>query len=125
MNRNYKIVFVGKERTGKTKYVDYLMNDMDHTTKYIATIGVEVHPWVHPCQAGDVGVHIWDTAGDDRFGGLRDGYWIGADGFVIFGGSVDKYSFHPIISNTPYVLYSECGVSSMSTLLSVIASQQE
>ena len=76
--------------------------------KYVATLGVEVHPlvfhtnrgairldlWLFPslalalsvsllfcfcflnCYISDGRFNVWDTAGQEKFGGLRDGYYI-------------------------------------------------
>jgi GTP-binding nuclear protein Ran len=71
--------------------------------KYIATLGVEVHPlgfstvrryklstecekWLtHPQNLGNIQFDVWDTAGQEKFGGLRDGYYInGQCGIIMF-----------------------------------------
>jgi GTP-binding nuclear protein Ran len=44
--------------------------------KYIATIGVEVHPLKFSTNRGLICFNVWDTAGQEKFGGLRDGYYI-------------------------------------------------
>lgn len=33
---------------------------------------------------GPLWITVWDTAGDPRCLGIRDGYWIGAQAFVVF-----------------------------------------
>ena len=40
----------------------------------IATIGVEVHPLDFYTNCGRIRFYCWDTAGQEKFGGLRDGY---------------------------------------------------
>ena len=71
--------------------------------KYIATLGVEVHPLgfstvcASPHQKlvgrgeyfgqnlGNIQFDVWDTAGQEKFGGLRDGYYInGQCGIIMF-----------------------------------------
>ncbi len=42
----------------------------------IATLGVEVHPLVFSTNFGPICFNTWDTAGQEKFGGLRDGYYI-------------------------------------------------
>ncbi|KAG5457399.1 MAG: hypothetical protein BJ554DRAFT_2601 [Olpidium bornovanus] len=42
--------------------------------KYIATLGVEVHPLTFTTNCGTICFNTWDTAGQEKFGGLRDGY---------------------------------------------------
>jgi Ras family len=41
-----------------------------------ATIGVEVHPLDFTTNLGKIRFYCWDTAGQEKFGGLRDGYYI-------------------------------------------------
>ena len=43
---------------------------------YAATIGVEVHPLDFTTNRGKLRFYCWDTAGQEKFGGLRDGYYI-------------------------------------------------
>ena len=44
--------------------------------RYIATLGVEVHPMPFFTNHGQVNFNVWDTAGQEKLGGLRDGYYI-------------------------------------------------
>lgn len=44
--------------------------------KYVATLGVEVHPLTFHTNRGAIKFNVWDTAGQEMFGGLRDGYYI-------------------------------------------------
>ena len=44
--------------------------------KYVATWGVEVHPLVSHTNRGRITFKVWDTAGQEKSGGLRDGYHI-------------------------------------------------
>ena len=41
-----------------------------------ATLGVEVHPLTFHTNFGPICFNVWDTAGQEKFGGLRDGYYI-------------------------------------------------
>ena len=43
---------------------------------HAATIGVEVHPLDFTTNRGPIRFYCWDTAGQEKFGGLRDGYYI-------------------------------------------------
>lgn len=53
--------------------------------KYIATLGVEVHPMPFFTNHGQIKFNVWDTAGQEKFGGLRDGYYIGGNcGIIMF-----------------------------------------
>jgi len=71
----WKLLLVGDGATGKTTFVKR------HTTgefekKYIATVGVEVRPLPFHTNYGPIIFNVWDTAGQEKFGGLRDGYYI-------------------------------------------------
>ncbi|KAL6216950.1 hypothetical protein ACLB2K_010168 [Fragaria x ananassa] len=41
-----------------------------------STIGVQVHPLDFHTNFGKIRFYCWDTAGQEKFGGLRDGYYI-------------------------------------------------
>jgi GTP-binding nuclear protein Ran len=45
-----------------------------HECCFAATIGVEVHPLDFFTNCGRIRFYCWDTAGQEKFGGLRDGY---------------------------------------------------
>merc|ERR1712029_1091285 len=66
---------VGDGGTGKTTFVKrHLTGEFEK--KYVATLGVEVHPLVFHTNRGAIRFFCWDTAGQEKFGGLRDGYYI-------------------------------------------------
>lgn len=88
----YQTTFVKRHLTGEFE------------KKYIATLGVEVHPlafttvcyFTLECHFnksnalyfqnfGKIQFDVWDTAGQEKFGGLRDGYYInGQCGIIMF-----------------------------------------
>ncbi|KII60909.1 GTP-binding nuclear protein GSP1/Ran [Thelohanellus kitauei] len=80
----YKLVFIGDGSVGKTTYI------LRHRTgefekKYSATIGVEVSYLVFDTNVGRILFKIWDTAGQEKFGGLRDGYYLNSHcGIIMF-----------------------------------------
>jgi len=60
---------------GKTTFVKrHLTGEFEK--KYVATLGVEVHPLPFHTNKGRIIFRVWDTAGQEKFGGLRDGYYI-------------------------------------------------
>jgi len=46
-------------------------------------LGVEVHPLEFHTSRGKIVFNVWDTAGQEKFGGLRDAYYIQADCAII------------------------------------------
>lgn len=71
----FKLVLIGDGGTGKTTYVKrHLTGEFER--KYVATLGVDVHPLTFNTTHGNVIFDVWDTAGQEKFGGLRDGYYI-------------------------------------------------
>ncbi|KAJ6236325.1 gtp-binding nuclear protein ran [Anaeramoeba flamelloides] len=78
----FKIVIVGDGAVGKTTYVNRHLTG-EFRKEYLATVGAEVHPLVFYTNFGPVLLNIWDTAGQEVFGGLRDGYYIGAHAAIV------------------------------------------
>ena len=73
----FKLVLIGDGGVGKTCFINR------HSTghfekKYVATIGCEVHPLPFYTNIGQIIFNCWDTAGQEKFGGLRDGYYVGS-----------------------------------------------
>ncbi|MEX0596090.1 MAG: ADP-ribosylation factor-like protein [Candidatus Paceibacterota bacterium] len=100
----YKCVFVGDAMVGKTNYVLELMAmnqemnlPIDNVAQvvgllgrngdYNPTLGVEVHPVI----VSNTTFNIWDCAGQERFGGLRDGYYIMGDAAIIMFDNMESF----------------------------------
>jgi len=67
--------------TRTTDQPGVLTNSILHS----ATLGVEVHPLTFSTNFGTICFNVWDTAGQEKFGGLRDGYYIqGQCGIIMF-----------------------------------------
>ncbi|KAI9882952.1 MAG: GTP-binding nuclear protein gsp1/Ran [Watsoniomyces obsoletus] len=80
----FKLVLVGDGGTGKTTFVKRHETG-EFEKKYIATLGVEVHRLDFMTNVGPIRFDVWDTAGQEKFGGLRDGYYInGQCGIIMF-----------------------------------------
>jgi len=78
----FKLVLVGDGGVGKTTFVKrHLTGEFEK--KYIATVGAEVHPMNFDTTRGPILFNVWDTAGQEKFAGLRDGYYIQANCAII------------------------------------------
>lgn len=83
MNNTFKVCFIGAGGTGKTTFLLRHLNG-EFQKQYIPTLGVEVHPLVFHTTEGSFTFNIWDTAGQEKFGGLRDAYYLLANAAVAF-----------------------------------------
>jgi len=80
----WKLLLVGDGGVGKTTFVKRHRTG-EFEKRYIATMGVEVHPLNFYTNYGEIVFKVWDTAGQEKFGGLRDGYYIGGEcGVIMF-----------------------------------------
>ena len=68
-------MLIGEAGSGKTTFCKKSLTGL-FEERYIPTLGVEVYPIF--------GANYFDTAGQDKFGGLRGGYSIGADRAYFF-----------------------------------------
>nr|ALO19900.1 Ran-type small G protein [Cryptocaryon irritans] len=78
----FKLIMVGDGGVGKTTFVKrHLTGEFEK--KYIATQGVEVSSITFFTNYGPIKFNIWDTAGQEKLGGLREGYYIGGHCAII------------------------------------------
>lgn len=98
----YKLVLVGDGGVGKSTYIKRLLTG-EFEKKWISTLGVEVHPLVFHTNYGPVRFNVSDCAGQmsaanfgaerqDRFAGLAEAYWDGADCAVLMASFDSKRS---------------------------------
>lgn len=80
--REFKLVLVGDGGVGKTTLTKRHLTG-EFQTKYMPTLGVEVQSLRFNTSEGPLVFNIWDTAGQEKFGGLRDGYYVHADCAVV------------------------------------------
>lgn len=60
----FKLILVGDGGVGKTTFVKrHLTGEFEK--KYVATLGVEVHPLVFHTNRGPIKFNVWDTAGQE------------------------------------------------------------
>ncbi len=80
---SFKIVLIGDGGVGKTSFLKRYKDD-GYDQKYIATIGAEVYPIKFNTNYGKIIFNCWDCAGQEKFAGLKDGYYIKADAAITF-----------------------------------------
>lgn len=89
---NHKIIMVGDGGVGKTTFV-HRHRTGEFKRNYIATMGVDVYPLVFRTNLGLTTLNIWDCAGQERFGGLRAGYYIEAKGAIVMFDAASRLSY--------------------------------
>lgn len=84
----YKLCLIGDGGAGKTTWVNKLLT-RDFDPRYRATLGVEAHP----ITLGNMRFNVWDCAGQEKFGGLRDGYYLGSQCAIVMFDVTSRLSF--------------------------------
>lgn len=83
MLKKYKITILGDKDIGKTTYINRLKTG-EFNNIHIPTIGVDISQLKFNTNLyGEIVFNVWDTAGEEKHGGLREGYWIGSDAFIL------------------------------------------
>jgi len=114
MNK-YKITLIGDGGVGKTTLVKKLQAGV-FIKQYNPTLGVEEHPIVRKKNNETIVYNIWDTPGQEKFGGFRERYMIKSDAVIVmfdktslvtFNNTSDWIgSYQSVAPNTPIIL---CG----------------
>ena len=79
---SYNIILIGDSGVGKSTFFIQFFN---HTfqEKSIATIGIEYHKTEMNVEGVPVIIHIYDTAGQEKYKVLTNNYYKKADGIVL------------------------------------------
>ena len=82
-----KIALIGDGSVGKTSYFERILfgdtDDYKFNKYYDATKGCNVCQIDYMIGQHTITVHLFDTAGQEKFGTLRDSYLIGVDGVIV------------------------------------------
>ena len=93
--RTFKICLIGEGGVGKSTFVKrYLTGEF--VKRYVATLGVEVIPIQIRTNHGPIVFNVWDCAGQEKFGGLRDGYFIQADAAIIMFDTTSEHTLNKV-----------------------------
>jgi GTP-binding nuclear protein Ran len=78
----FKLVLVGDGGVGKSNFVGrFILGDFDR--RYNPTTEAVVYSIVLYTNRGPIKINVWDTAGQEKGGVLRDKYYLQADGAII------------------------------------------
>lgn len=85
--KSIKIVLIGDGATGKTSYFTRITSgesdDYKFSRTYDATQGCNICQIEYMIGNYTVTVHLFDTAGQEKFGVMRDSYLMGSDGVIL------------------------------------------
>ncbi len=109
----FKLILCGDGGVGKSAFLKrHLSGEFER--KYVPTLGVEVHPLTFHTNYGPICFNVWDTAGQEKFGGLRDGYYIQGQAAIIMFDVTSRMTYKnvskwhsdliPVCGNIPIVL---------------------
>lgn len=125
----FKVIVAGDGGVGKTALLNRYSTG-DFGKSYTPTLGADVHTLRFNTNYGVVVFDCWDTAGQDKFSGLADGYFIGAHGAIAMFDLTSKSSYlrmphfiEAIRNVAPDVPIVACG--NKSDLVSVISAEQK
>ncbi|MFH8533269.1 GTP-binding protein [Streptomyces tendae] len=76
-----KVVVIGDGGVGKTTFLNKV--GVPAKGKYVSSHGAQVVPVYMTTNIGDIEFQCWDTAGQEKFGGLRDGFFIQTTGVIL------------------------------------------
>ena len=87
-----KLVLVGDGGVGKTTFIDRFVTGR-FEKRYVATLGVDVHPVVFNTNYGTYVFNCWDCAGQEKFGLGRERHYEAADAMLVFFEVTSRRSF--------------------------------
>jgi GTP-binding nuclear protein Ran len=92
MDKTYKLILIGDAGVGKSTLVKKLKYQYFEKS-YVATLGVELFPITFDTNHGKISFSIWDCAGQNKYKGLGEGYYVNSDCIVAMFDLNSKESF--------------------------------
>lgn len=93
-----KVVLVGDGGVGKTSFIKRYTTG-EYLKTYVPTLGVKVvglSDEEHGVGDARSVVAVWDTAGQEKFSGLKEGYYVGASYAMVMFDLANKRSFKSV-----------------------------
>ncbi|OQS02950.1 GTP-binding nuclear protein spi1 [Thraustotheca clavata] len=88
----FKLILVGDSRVGKSTFIKrHLTGKFEK--KYVATLGVEIHPLWFDTNFGPIKFNCWDIATAEKSGRLHDGYYIQSQCAIIMFDVTSRISY--------------------------------
>lgn len=92
-NHIFKLALVGDGGVGKSSFVRRHATG-EFTDQYTPTMGADVIPLNFRTTTGEtITFNVWDMAGQDKFSGMKDGYFIQSDCAMIMFDTQSRFSY--------------------------------
>ena len=88
----FKIVIAGGAGVGKSTFINRHLTG-EFTRDYLPTLGVDVHSLHFSTNYGPIVFDMWDTAGVERYSGLREAYSLKAKGLIVMFDTTSQSSY--------------------------------
>ncbi len=95
---SFKTLLVGDAGVGKTTFLNRHLTgafDSGHVPTSLS-LSVAVHPLKFHTSFGPICFSVWDTAGQEMFGGLRDGYYIQGQAAIIMFDVTSHFTYRSV-----------------------------
>jgi small GTP-binding protein len=90
-----KVLIIGDSGSGKSSIINRYIDD-DYNDNYYNTIGVDFKIKTYDINDKKIKLHIWDTAGQEKFRSLVTSYYRNSDIIIIVFDLTNNISFHHI-----------------------------
>eukprot|EP01091_Cochliopodium_minus_P013303 TRINITY_DN4253_c0_g1_i1.p1 TRINITY_DN4253_c0_g1~~TRINITY_DN4253_c0_g1_i1.p1 ORF type:complete len:204 (+),score=46.35 TRINITY_DN4253_c0_g1_i1:188-799(+) len=91
----FKILLIGESGVGKSSFLHRYV-ECDFTEMYLSTIGVDFKMNTMNVEGKKIKLHVFDTAGQERFHTITTSYYRNADALILMFDLTDRDSFNKI-----------------------------
>lgn len=79
----FKLCLIGEEGSGKSELMSHYLDSQRENHQSHPTLGTEVNSVIFHFNEGPARCTVWEVAGDPQYAGLREGYFISAEGCLL------------------------------------------